>query len=345
MIGNGPFAITEWVHGDHITLGQNAQYSAHANWPKPTLTRATLVMSTSPEADYAAYMKNNRDWTLVPDAHVNPVLNDPNLAGQSRQYNELTTFWVHVNTARAPLSNVTLRRALATAVDRKAFVRDIAGGIGLPMTSIIPPGMPGFQEGLGQELGFDPDDSSEAPGAGRLCQWSGSARSRLQLPRDHRQSAARRVPAGAVEAESRHRHPLSPMDPAAYQQALAAKNYDLAFGGWAADYPDPQDWFNAVFGCKGSYNSSNYCNPGFDQVVARADTATTLSERVLLYNQAQARLIGDTPVLPCFHPVTWCSSSRGCSRRMAARCRSPRWTTIPAASSSTGSRSCLTSGH
>src|ERR1700694_789433 len=90
------------------------------------------------------------------------------------------------------------------------------------------------------------------------------------------------------------------MDPKAYQQALSDKNYDLAFGGWAADYPDPQDWLNAVFGCKGTYNSYHYCNASFDQLVARADTASSLADRVLLYNQPQPRLIADVPVLPLF---------------------------------------------
>src|SRR5205823_372529 len=115
----------------------------------PTLQKMTFEIVTNSEADYAAYLNSERDWTLVPDADVNQVLNDPSLSQQSRQYNELTTFWVHLNNARTPLTNVSVRRALAKAIDRNALIRDIAGGVGLPATSIIPPGMPGFQEGLG----------------------------------------------------------------------------------------------------------------------------------------------------------------------------------------------------
>jgi oligopeptide transport system substrate-binding protein len=299
-IGNGPFAVTEWVHGDHITLSPNPRYTAHASWPRPTLTRATLVMTTNAEADFAAFMKDGREWTLVPDADVNQVLNDPTLAAQSRQYTDLTTFWVHVNNARAPLSNVNLRRALATAIDRKAFVRDIAGGVGLPMTSIIPPGMPGYQASLGQELGYDPEAAKKLLAQAGFPNGQGLPNLVFSFPT----TTANQRRVEYLQAQWKQtlglEIQLNPMDPKAYQQALADKSYDLAFGGWAADYPDPQDWFNAVFGCKGSYNSSNYCNPGFDQIVARADTATSPSDRVLLYGQAQTRLIGDTPVLPVF---------------------------------------------
>ncbi|HLZ30567.1 MAG TPA: peptide ABC transporter substrate-binding protein [Chloroflexota bacterium] len=302
-IGNGPFAMTDWVHGDHITLSPNSQYMEHANWPRPTLTRATLVMTTNPAADYAAFASNARDWTRVPEADVNQVLNDPNLAAQSRQYAELTTYWVNVNTARAPLSNVTLRRALATAIDRKALIRDIAGGIGLPMTSIIPPGMPGFQESLGQELGFD------AAAAKKLLAQAGfsptaNGQTLPSLAFDFPATLANQRRAEYLQAQWKQNLGvdirLTPMDPAAYQQALSARNYDLAFGGWAADYPDPQDWLNPVFGCTGSYNTVNYCNPDFDQLVARADAATTPNERLPLYNAAQARLIDETPVVPLF---------------------------------------------
>jgi oligopeptide transport system substrate-binding protein len=90
------------------------------------------------------------------------------------------------------------------------------------------------------------------------------------------------------------------MDATAYQHAIDDRQYDLAFGGWSADYPDPQDWFGAVFGCKGAYNKTGYCNASFDQLVARADTATTLEERLRLYAQAQTLLTQDVPILPLF---------------------------------------------
>ena len=63
-IGNGPFKMTEWVHQDHITLVPNQNY----NGTQPKLQKATFLMVTDGEADYAAYRNNERDWTLVPDA-------------------------------------------------------------------------------------------------------------------------------------------------------------------------------------------------------------------------------------------------------------------------------------
>jgi oligopeptide transport system substrate-binding protein len=301
-IGNGAFMLSEWVHQDHITLVQNPNYAAHSAWPRPTLTRVTVHMVPSADADYAAFKNDERDWTLVPDVEVSQVLNDPEQAAQARPYTDLTTFWVHVNGARPPLDNVNVRRSLAKALDRKALVRDIANTISVPTTSIIPPGMPGHQADLGQELSFDVD------GARALLTQAGfpgpNAQGFPKLAFSFPNTPANQRRADYLQARWRQNLgldiQLKPLDQRAYQQALTNRDYDLAFGGWAAEYPDPQDWFRAAFGCQAGFNYYNYCNPTFDQTVARGDTATVLNDRLVQYDQAQSMLIRDVPVVPLY---------------------------------------------
>lgn len=295
-IGNGPFVLGEWVHQDHLTLVPNPAYVAHLGWPTPTLTRVTVTMDTNPEADFAAYTgATPPDWLLVPDAEANHVLNDPTLAAQSRQYTELTSFWLQMNAARPALNNVLVRRALAKAIDRAALVRDLAAGVSIPTTSVIPPGMPGFQDGLGHELSFDPAGARALLAQAPLTQplsfsfpdTAANRRRALYLQDQLQQNLGLDVQ-------------LDPLDQADYDHALSAGSYDLAFGGWSADYPDPQNWFGFVFGCKGAYNMVGYCSPTFDQLVARADMNANLPDRLELYAQAQTLLMQDVPVAPLF---------------------------------------------
>jgi oligopeptide transport system substrate-binding protein len=299
-VGNGPFKMTEWVHQDHISFVPNPQYVANGMWPVPTLQRVTFLMVTSGEADYAAYVNGERDWTLVPDSVVPVVRQDSELNAQARQYNELTSFWVHLNNAKQPLNDVRIRRALAKAVDRTALIRDIANGVGMPLTSIVPPGMPGAQEGLGQELDFDP------AGAQALLAEAGfpGGNGFPTLTYSFSTTSANQRRAEFLQAQWKQNLninvQLNSMESKAYQAAFKDKNYELAFGGWGADYPDPQDWFNTLFGCKGGNNKYNYCNPTFDGLVSQADSGADLSERIGLYNQAQTILIQDAPVAPLF---------------------------------------------
>ncbi len=299
-VGNGPFMMTEWVHQDHISFVPNPNYTANGMWPVPTLQRVTFLMVTNGEADYAAYLNGERDWTLTPDSVVNVVLQDPDLSQQARQYNELTVFWAHINNTKQPLNDVRVRRALAKAIDRTALIRDIASGVGLPATSIIPPGMPGFVEGLGQELAFDPQGAQELLAEAGFPGGAGFPK----LTYSFATTSANQRRAEFLQAQWKQNLnidvQLNSMESKAYQAAFKDKNYELAFGGWGADYPDPQDWFNTLFGCKGGNNKYNYCNPTFDQLVSTADNGVDLSDRIVLYNQAQTVLIQDAPVAPLF---------------------------------------------
>ena len=94
---------------------------------------------------------------------------------------------------------------------------------------------------------------------------------------------------------------LDSMESKAYQAAYKDKDYELAFGGWGADYPDPQDWMGSLFGCKASNNKYNYCDEQFDQASAKGDTGTDLNQRLQAYAQAQQILMQDLPVAPLFY--------------------------------------------
>ena len=296
-IGNGPFKMSEWVHQDHITLVPNPNYSGTA----PKLQKVTFLMVTNGEADYAAYRNNERDWTLVPDADVQAVRGDSELSKQSVEYTELTTFWLIMNNAKKPLDNPSVRKALSKAIDRSAMIRDVGAGVGKPATSMIPPGMPGYQADLGKDIDFD------ANGAKQLLSDAGFS-DPSQFPQMHFRFAttsANQARAEFIQAQLKQNLGinivLDSMESKAYQAAFKDKDFDLAFGGWGADYPDPQDWMASLFGCKASNNKFNYCNQQFDQASAKGDTGADLNQRLQAYAEAQKILVQDLPVAPLFY--------------------------------------------
>ena len=296
-IGNGPYMMSEWVHQDHITLVPNPNYVG----TKPTLEKVTFLMVTDGEADYAAYRNNERDWTLVPDADARAVRGDSQLSKESVEYTELTTFWLIMNNARKPLDNVNVRKALSKAIDRNALIRDVAAGVGKPATSMIPPGMPGYQADLGKDIDFDVN------GAKQLLSQAGFAdpSSFPQLHFRYATTTANQARAEFIQAQLKQNLGinivLDSMESKAYQAAYKDKDYDLAFGGWGADYPDPQDWMGSLFGCNASNNKYNYCNPQFDAASQKGDNGTDQTQRMQAYADAQKLLVNDLPVAPLFY--------------------------------------------
>jgi oligopeptide transport system substrate-binding protein len=296
-IGNGPFKMTEWVHQDHVTLVPNPNYVG----TRPTLQKVTYLMVTSGEADYAAYRNNERDWTVVPDADVQAVRSDAQLSKEIVEYTELTTWWLVMNNARAPLDNVMVRKALSMAIDRNALIRDVAAGVGKPATSMIPPGMPGFQPDLGKEIGFD------ATAAKDVLKQAGFA-DPAQFPELHFRYATttgNQSRAEFIQAQLKQNLGvnivLDSMESKAFQAAYKNKDFDLSWSGWGADYPDPQNWMASLFGCGASNNKYNYCDQQFDQASAKGDNGTELNTRLVAYAQAQQLLVQDLPVAPLFY--------------------------------------------
>ena len=62
------------------------------------------------------------------------------------------------------------------------------------------------------------------------------------------------------------------MEAKAYQAGFKDKDYDLAWGGWGADYPDPQNWMTGNFACASSNNKYNFCDKAFHLKDVNADS-------------------------------------------------------------------------
>ena len=197
-------------------------------------------MSTNPEADYAAFLQRRPRLDAGARRGRQPgARTTRRWRQQSRQYNELTTFWVQINNAQAAAEQRQRAARAGQGHRPHGAVRDMASGIGVPTTSIIPPACPAFRTASGQELGFDPRRR------GALLAQAGFP-SGQGLPNLAFSFAATRANQRRAEYLQDQWQQnlgidvqLNPMDPEAYQQALEDKNYDLAFGGWARGLSRP----------------------------------------------------------------------------------------------------------
>lgn len=295
-VGNGPFEIEEWLPHEKMTFRPNPHFRA-----RPGVQRLTFLVGDELTAEYAAYLAGERDVALVPEAHARRALSHPSLAREARSLTELVTFWLVLNTQRGPLSNPLVRAAVARGIDRDALVDDALQGIGRSTTSIIPPGMPGFSEPAGSGLAFDPAVAGELLASAGFPGGAGLP----TLTFSYAASDANQRRAELIQAQLRASLNvgvvLNPLEPRAYQVAYRARSFDMSFGGWGADFPDPANWYSTLFGCAGENNATGYCNPTLDRVIADADTSTDQSRRLELYDQAQAIILNDLPVVPLYN--------------------------------------------
>ena len=64
--------------------------------------------------------------------------------------------------------------------------------------------------------------------------------------------------------------------------------------GWAADTPDPDNFFSPLLSCTATFsgkNPANWCNPEFDLLLTKALDTTDLNLRKQYYDAAQSMII------------------------------------------------------
>jgi oligopeptide transport system substrate-binding protein len=297
-IGNGPFTLSEWVHGDHITLKANPNY-----WGvnKPRVGQIVFKMISDANAALAAYKNNEMHLVQVPGGTEKAVMADPALSKEILQYPQLWTIGIYFNITRVPFDNVKVRQAFATAIDRVSFIDKVHAGIGKPAYSWLPPGMAGHDADLGLEYKFDPAKAK------RLLTEAGYADAAKLPPIKFTYINALFYPMDAqfiqcqLKANLGIEITLDPMEPKSATEAFKSGNYQVGLLDWFADYPDPDNWLPPNFKTGAGTNFTKYSNPQFDELCEKASHELDSTKRLELWAKAHEIIVRDVPIAFVFH--------------------------------------------
>lgn len=152
-VGTGPYKLESWAKGSSVTL---SKWAGHRNAAQVRIERATFRFINDPAAQVAALLAGDIDG--MPRFGAFQAL---------KQFQADKRFAVEigstagkgilaVNNRRAPFNDVRVRRALAHAVDRQAFIDGAQEGLGKPIGSHFAPTDLGYLD-LTKTYPFDPD--------------------------------------------------------------------------------------------------------------------------------------------------------------------------------------------
>src|SRR5204863_3102000 len=63
--------------------------------------------------------------------------------------------------------------------------------------------------------------------------------------------------------------------------------------GWCADYPDPENFADALFYSRAQQNLGHYANPKLDTLLEIARVERDVAQRIQMYQQAQQTIVDD----------------------------------------------------
>jgi oligopeptide transport system substrate-binding protein len=294
FVGNGPFKLREVRSGQRIVVERDPGY-----WDAATVTLREVHLHAieSLDAEERAFRAGQLHVTeALPVAKVGHYReNEPQLL---RIDPYLGTYFYRLNTARPPLDNVHVRRALALAVDREAIVDRILGGGQLPATSFTPRGAGSYEPPQVVRTDF-----AEARRLLAEAGFAGGA-GLPQIEILYNTSENHRLIAEAIQEMWRRELgadvTLANQDFKVTLDARRTGNYQALRSVWIGDFADASS-FLGVFTSASGNNHTGWTDENYDRLVERATCAPAGPERDALFREAETVLLDAMPLVPIYH--------------------------------------------
>jgi len=152
-VGTGPFFLQDWKDGDLLVFKRNEKYW-NSDIPKVAQINYRVILDASAALRSVLAGENH----II--SHVSPsqkVVVDRNDKVHSSLSNAQALFTLWVNSARKPLDDVRVRKALSLAIDRQAYSRATSGGLAEPAKGLFPSEHWAYDKSNDQYYGFDRD--------------------------------------------------------------------------------------------------------------------------------------------------------------------------------------------
>jgi oligopeptide transport system substrate-binding protein len=292
--GTGPFRLKQWEEGKQLVLERNELYYGDLAKVNEVVFHlwggVQMNMYETGEIDvgdvYFDYIEKVTDETgpFYSDLRVVP---------------ELSFFYIGFNATKPPFDDANIRRAFSQAIDKDKIVSLVFEGMTRRADGILPPGMPGYNEGL-SGLGFDVGKAKELIAQSSYGDVSalppitittggigGSIGPDLEaIVYQWRQNLGVEVKVRQLEPE---RFPY-----------LKVEKDEMFYMGWIADYPHPQNFLDVLFHSGADYNYGEYSNPEVDALLEAAGVEQDSELSLALYQQAEQKLVADAACLPIY---------------------------------------------
>jgi oligopeptide transport system substrate-binding protein len=295
-ISSGPMQLVSWEHNASIVLEPNKSWAGEP----VKLERIEMAMIADPTASLAAYEADELDIGVVPSEEVARIEDDPDLSAQVLRGDILSNYYFGYDLvdANGPFArSIPLRRAFQEAVDKETMIQVAFGGIGTVANSIVPPGMPGYQDTDYMPYDVEQAQADFETALGEL----GITAADLHLQIGYNTDANHENKVEYLQQQWRDAFGIEVeavgLEWGAYLDRLANDPFDIFRLGWGADFPHPHNFLYDLAGCGSGNNNTGYCNEEADALMAQAAVTPALEDQIPLYNQAQDLIMADSPML------------------------------------------------
>lgn len=320
---NGPYMISEWVPGERIVCKKNENYVGGWDTEKIVTDQLTFLLLEDSAAAYAAYQSGEALMIKdVPTEEI-PSLTKVEDGGDFYVDTILGTYYVSMNTQRAPFDNVLVRKALNLAIDREYVANVIMQGTYSPAYNFVGPGIADID-------GNTFFDNAVAANGG-VPYISEDYEANLELAKQALADAGypngEGLPTITYSTNDAGYHvavaeylqqafaeigvnmKIDKVEWASFTPQRRAGEYEIARNGWVNDYNDPSNLIELLYSTNGN-NDGKYNSADFDAAIDASRTADTAAHFQALHD-AEKIMMDDYACIPlAYYNDFWLQSPK-----------------------------------
>jgi oligopeptide transport system substrate-binding protein len=304
----GPYVLDTWEHESRLVQVKNPH---HHDAKNVSIETVNWAMVNDAATALAMYDNGELDSVLPPLADLDRLRADAELSKQLHVIPQLATFYVGFNVSKPPVDNKLVRRALSAALDRQKLIDNVLKAGQQPARTFASPGIFGSPalDPKFKGITFDPQQAREwlaeagyPDGQGfpeiTFMYATGSEAQRIQefIQMQWRDNLGIDVKLANQEWK-------------VYIQTLRVDPAPVWGLGWAADYPDENNWVLEVFhptmgGNRPQWDPEDPAAKRFMEVTEAAAAESDPDVRKALYFEAEKILCEDEVIImPAVHYV------------------------------------------
>jgi oligopeptide transport system substrate-binding protein len=298
MVSNGAYVLTEFVPQERLVRERNPMYWDNDN---TIIERVTKLVIPDENVALTRYLAGELDRTDVPAGQF------PRLSAeypeQAVSVPQACSYYYMFNLrdgAPEDIQDPNVRKALSLAIDRDIIVNNVlAGGQkaaytfthwatagfetpNIPMASMTQADRNALAVELLAEAGYGSDNP-------------------LSIDLVYNTDESHRSVAIAISQMWKQTlgvdTSLSNQEWQTFLEARSNGDFEVARGGWCADYNEASTFLDLMQSGSG-YNDSKYVNPEVDALLAEARTADNPQA---YYDRVEEFIAQDTPIIPIYH--------------------------------------------
>lgn len=297
IVTNGPFILKEWVPGRSLIVEKNPFYWDKENVKLKQIHFLPVDQRLVEERMFKARHLHRTEWMPLEKIEVYRNKKDP----EYNHYPFFQTYYYVFNVKRSPFDNIKVRKALTYAVDRKLLAEKVTSGVQIPAEAFTPQDVSGYRSKV--QLEFNVAKAKQFLAEAGYPEGKGFPKVTLtyNTADDHRKIAE------AIQQMWKQNLNINVeienMEWKVFLHEKKNMNFQIARAAWAGDYLDPNT-FLEIFTSNHGENRSAWGNEIYDNLIKQASKTPDQKKRFELFQEAEALLLDEAPLIPVYHYTT-----------------------------------------